>query len=845
MKKILCSLIVLISFSTSLSADADKTNEAGFSIAGEFEPSSYVNNSVNAITGSFFHTTKDLTVPGPAPMDLLRYTNSEIFNFHFLGRGMSTNFPHWIKGKVGKFRKTDFVQVQEDGGSVLEYVAKYDDRYLEFFLDPEVIHAGLTNCGSYEISARTNLKNSYYSCDISKEGKVEWKGYLANGTLRRYYKTYDFDDSMNLKEEAKANGLKLYYDYHHDGKLKEIELRDSQGKDVLNWLKFEHSDKGKKVTVTSSNGKSVEYKLKEKWHKDDFYYYVEKVNSTDGPTVYYDYDTIDDKPHFGRISWPEGRFLENDYDHKGRVTAQKAPVGENGEKRTIWEFDYNSHDRYTKVKDGLGRKSIYHYSKHNRLKSLEKYLAGNLFLSDCFFWGQKEKIEKAKRDYNEEGHLLAKARCSADGKAKYLKHFTYDKFGNITEEVAFGCFTGKGPESFWLTSDGFPKEDGVDWYKKTYTYSNDRFHLKLSEKEEDGLTYEYQYKPGTDLVIAKFTCDGSDIKIREFFEYDHATCLIKKIIDDGSSHDPNNLKNVTERKITTIIPVKQRGSHGVGQPEAIIESYLNLNNNKVVQVKRINFTYDYAGNIKTEEVLDGHDKHLYSLKYSHNSMGRLVHFFDAEGNEFIYDYDANGNKIREEQIGSGFYITYEYDKANRLICEIEHHADIGDFETSYAYDIMGNKVLQIDHFGNETRYEYDDLNRLIKVILPQISDENGDLSHPIITKEYDIFDNVVAETDPNGNTTRYKYNSRNQPLKITYADGSKEEFEYNRNGTLACKWDKNGTKTTYSYDFLKRVTKVHVYDQTDNQLFSTTNSYSAFHLLSSTDPMGSTDQIQL
>ena len=39
-----------------------------------------------------------------------------------------------------------------------------------------------------------------------------------------------------------------------------------------------------------------------------------------------------------RISWPDGRFLEMDYDKRGRVEAQKAPVGNNGEYESLYSL---------------------------------------------------------------------------------------------------------------------------------------------------------------------------------------------------------------------------------------------------------------------------------------------------------------------------------------------------------------------------------------------------------------------------------------------------------------------------------------------------------------------------
>ncbi|HXF28739.1 MAG TPA: hypothetical protein VN457_02730, partial [Chlamydiales bacterium] len=427
-----------------------------------------------------------------------------------------------------------------------------------------------------------------------------------------------------------------------------------------------------------------------------------------------------------------------------------------------------------------------------------------------------------------------------EGKALLCWLAHYDSYGNILEETTAGDLTGKKTCAFSVNKLGEIESGHVEKYRKYFTYSDDDFHLKTSQSEDGGPTIKYHYKPYTDLIAAKFTYNGDFIAIREFFEYDADGVLIKNIIDDGISHEPEKLTNVTERRITRINPVKGHGGHGLGQPATITEYYLDLESGKEIELKERNFTYDFAGHVKKEEVSTSDGKTLFCLYYSYDDKGRLIKKIDAEGREFAYEYDDNNNKTGEELKNSGTYSSFRYDKANRLIEETKHAKDHTSLTTSYEYDFVSNKIASTDHFGNTTNYEYDDLNRLVKITLPEVVDENKKRYLSTITKKYDLFDNVIEETNANGHSTKYSYNSRKQVTEIFYPDGSTERFEYNLNGTLAYQWDKSGTKTSYCYDFLNRVIKTEVFDAEDHRLFKTTNTYNAFHLLSSTDPMSYT-----
>src|SRR5205807_8747880 len=95
--------------------------------------------------------------------------------------------------------------------------------------------------------------------------------------------------------------------------------------------------------------------------------YINQVISSDRPQINYDYTRMKDSFLVSQVRMPDGRYLEMEYDKEGRVITQKAPIGTNGEKRTIFRFEYRPKEHHTIVHDAHDRKSVFRYSWKKRL----------------------------------------------------------------------------------------------------------------------------------------------------------------------------------------------------------------------------------------------------------------------------------------------------------------------------------------------------------------------------------------------------------------------------------------------------------------------------------------------
>ncbi|MFT5319417.1 MAG: RHS repeat-associated protein, partial [Chlamydiales bacterium] len=117
-------------------------------------------------------------------------------------------------------------------------------------------------------------------------------------------------------------------------------------------------------------------------------------------------------------------------------------------------------------------------------------------------------------------------------------------------------------------------------------------------------------------------------------------------------------------------------------------------------------------------------------------------------------------------------------------------------------------------------------------------DVNGRATRPSESFAYDEFNNITHVVDRNGYSTKMSYTTRGQPAQIHYPDGSKELFEYNHDGSLNKKTERDGSYYLYTRDYQGRATESKLYSSNSKLYKHTMASYSGFNLLSYTDREG-------
>ncbi|MHC4150404.1 MAG: RHS repeat-associated core domain-containing protein, partial [Planctomycetota bacterium] len=161
------------------------------------------------------------------------------------------------------------------------------------------------------------------------------------------------------------------------------------------------------------------------------------------------------------------------------------------------------------------------------------------------------------------------------------------------------------------------------------------------------------------------------------------------------------------------------------------------------------YRYDGVGNIV--EKTDPNDD---TTSYQYDGLERRVLISYPDSNTVAYEYDENGNVTKLTNTGGIGDITYKsYDGLDRLASVITDYGVLFTKTIKYTYDGVGNRIT-MDADANVTSYEYDALNRLVKI------------------------------TDPVGNATTYEYDEIGRRTKMTRQNGIKTTFSYNKVGNL-------------------------------------------------------------
>jgi YD repeat-containing protein len=229
------------------------------------------------------------------------------------------------------------------------------------------------------------------------------------------------------------------------------------------------------------------------------------------------------------------------------------------------------------------------------------------------------------------------------------------------------------------------------------------------------------------------------------------------------------------------------------------------------------YSYDRTGNLVADTDAEGQ-----TTRYEYDAMGRRTAVIDATGyrTETTYNLrgdvvavtNANGEKVSFEvdALGRqtatvdamGYRSEQRHDASGNLICTIDANAQAGlqprnaqgcsesrqydelnrltrvtdalNGETSFTWDLLGNRLAITDAEGKTWRFAYDDLGRL---------SAETDHSGRSIAYRRDEAGNVFEQTNRLGEVSRHTFDAGNHLTRVDYlADGTAETFGYDPAG---------------------------------------------------------------
>jgi RHS repeat-associated protein len=189
---------------------------------------------------------------------------------------------------------------------------------------------------------------------------------------------------------------------------------------------------------------------------------------------------------------------------------------------------------------------------------------------------------------------------------------------------------------------------------------------------------------------------------------------------------------------------------------------------------------------------------------------------DAAGRVTHYTYDTSGNVASVTKLyGTGQAVTwnYTYEPAFNQLATV---TDPLSHTTTFIYDTQGNVHQIQDALNHVTTLNYNDAGQVISVSDPlthatTFGYQFGDLVSVTdalsrTTKLYsDGEGRVTLLTDPLGNQSRTDYDVLDRVTKVTDALGGQVQFGYDANGNLTSHTDQRTNVTHYTYDTLNRL----------------------------------------
>lgn len=353
-----------------------------------------------------------------------------------------------------------------------------------------------------------------------------------------------------------------------------------------------------------------------------------------------------------------------------------------------------------------------------------------------------------------------------------------------------------------------------------------------------------------------FNSINSDYIVKTYYTYDSSISsdkIFKKWL--SSSYSVNQLEGNTFKSV-----VYQYDNYN--NPTRIT-THRNGNIRRTVDLEYENntstFNY-YIGRLKkqTEETQIDADAFTAEKEYTYN--GYLVSNIKSKGNNTPvnnqdFTYDTYGNLIKEINTPwgeSSREVLFEYDTTGRFITK---SIDVEGLETDYGYSNSTGLITQeVNPFNQQTQYEYDEWNRVEKVIdyldnttrtvysesnfeytvtqqgedeseriatydalgrLIKVSENNALGQMVNVSYEYDKFDRVWKESEPYIGTSPTQWNTK----------------EYDFYGRLVYESYYNGRTITYTHNGLTTTVD-------DGVKITTTELNAVGKMKSLTDPGG-------
>ena len=574
-----------------------------------------------------------------------------------------------------------------------------------------------------------------------------------NSIPRRRTVTYDFIGEK-LQTVTDVLGHQTHYSY-------------SGNKDNLKMSSFTDA-RGHKITIDYNNFGDVKSLRDEKQIGFDYGYDYNRVKK--------EYSTI--------VRHTSGLLIEDRYNNDAEVIQSMI----NGKiiYNNIIDNDYNGNDRRVTRINQRGNSTIREYDTSGNLVKIT-------------FPEGSTKIYKYAGVYN---NLIEK--INENG---VKTQYQYDDNGYQIKKIEAVGTSVERITSYTV--------DNYGYYLTIATQANENSEATLIKKE---------YNNNGNLI--KYT--DAEGRISQY-TYNHIGKRLSKTTNNKMTQYEYNKKGYLISKIT---PLNKKTSYIYDENNNVIEKNIYASDNTLYSIEIA--TYDYRNQLIL--TIDAHNN---KIKYFYDSKGNLIEIKNPMGNSNIFEYNLN-NQLAKIIFPEGNIIKYIYGnqgtKNSGLLTKIIYPTYQENYlynsrswktEVQYLAPNQTTKIIKRQYTKNgktifrenekkrQTKYEYDALDRRIKIIEP----------NQIVTQyKYDNRDNIKQVIDANNHIIRaYQYNKNNERIVETKPEGQTIKTAYNNQDLIQSHEDSLGKKQFYSYDDDGKLIQIQIFSATNQTIIADKN----------------------
>ena len=529
-------------------------------------------------------------------------------------------------------------------------------------------------------------------------------------------------------------------------------------------------------------------------------------------------------------------------------------------KKVIYNFEYDTKGRLTKITDILGKVTTIQRNTNGQPISITSPYGDKttlLFNNDGYLQSVTNPAnEKVTLTYHAKG-LLATLQ---DAKGQ-IKQFTHDAKGylqsdqdakgasqTLTMTKAFPATSPNGDVRVRTIATFKTGEGYASTYQTEFLHSGDQ---RREDTEPGGVkTLTTLYKDGSSKTTypngtITTTTMSSDTR---WFNVAPILSRVETKLPGGQTFVTTTTRSVTQATPGDILSVSK---------ETEVVSYNGRNYTSVHDVTNKTYTettpegrktittldafhrpvhiqepgvnaisYTYNTNGRITKIASGTGSALREVTFVYNSKNRLEKTTDQLGRNVLYSYDAVG-RVLSKTYANNDKISYQYDKNGHRTSVTLANGKIH----SYTYDAVGlvsqYTAPQVGTTATTTQYLYNKDKKLTQLTMP---------SGQKVQLTYDTAGRVSTVVTPRG-TTSIQYDATSGQLKEFQGPGG-EKLQYTYNGTLVTQSTWTGTvagNVSYDYDNNFRITALKVNGSTIAQY-----TYDNDSLLTQTDKMSLT-----